>query len=74
MRERKEGRKEQKKVQRPFSRPDHEVVVGKDQSGSSVTTKHEQEWRHGKLKEYDAGIQIEVSFVGGHTAVRLYQL
>lgn len=74
MRERKEGRKEQKKVQRPFSRPHHEVVLGKEQSGSSVTTKHEQEQRHGKLKEYDAGIQIEVSFVGGHTAIRLHQL
>lgn len=43
MRERKEGRKEQKKVQRPLSRPDHEVVLGKDHSGSSATTKHEQE-------------------------------
>ena len=41
--ERKKGRREQKKVRRPCSQPEHEVVLGKAQSGSSVTTEREEE-------------------------------
>lgn len=41
--ERKKGRREQKKVWRPCSWPEHVVVLGKAQSGSSITTEHEEE-------------------------------
>jgi len=41
--ERKKRRREQKKVWRPCSQPEHEVVLGKAQSSNSVTAEREEE-------------------------------
>lgn len=64
-------RKDQQRMRRPCSLPEHEVVLGKAQSSNSVTDEREEEWRNGELREQDAGARLEASSVGGHTAIRL---